>query len=354
MAIHFSQENWAQVKANYAAWWAGTLDRHLMRITVTDAYPATHTPRAPILTQANAHDFRYSPEELIEALDVQMGQYAFYGDAFPFVSFDRFGPGVLSAFCGARLDNSSGTIWFFPDAERELDQIHVVYNPENQWVRRIKDIYRAGIRKWGNMVVLGMPDLGGVLDVAATFRGTENLLLDLYDDPDEVLRLCAEIEVAWYEAYADFSSILRDAGIGFSYWSSIYSDEPSYILQCDFAYMISPEMFRKFVMPTLRRDCKKITNTIYHLDGIGQLAHLDDLLTIDELNAVQWIYGDGQLSGRHWMDVYKKIDRAGKRFQMIGDMEDFEAIAPNFQRGIYFNADLTTEQMRAAHIFCPK
>jgi hypothetical protein len=40
-------------------------------------------------------------------------------------------------------------------------------------------------------------------------------------------------------------------------------------------------------MPTLPR-------TFYHLDGIGQLHHLDLVLSIAELDGVQWVPGDGK------------------------------------------------------------
>ena len=90
------------------------------------------------------------------------------GDGFPYVNFDCFGPGVVAAFCGARLDNSSGQVWFFPQKKQEIGDIHVKYDPENIWVKRIKDIYRAGLDRWNGSVIMGMPDLGGVLDVAAS------------------------------------------------------------------------------------------------------------------------------------------------------------------------------------------
>ena len=42
-----------------------------------------------------------------------------------------------------------------------------------------QDIYGAGIRKWKGNVLMGMPDLGGIMDIVATLRGSENLLYDL-------------------------------------------------------------------------------------------------------------------------------------------------------------------------------
>ena len=161
-----------------------------------------------------------------------------------------------------------------------------------------------------------MPDLGGVMDVVASLRGTENLLMDLYDDPDEVKRLIKDVEVAWYDAYNDFSSVLAPQK-AHTDWSGLLSNTPSYITQCDFCYMLGNPMFREFVLETLIKDTKILDHVIYHLDGIGQLNHLDDILSIPDLNAVQWVYGDGKPTGVNWLDVYAKIEKAGKGIMLV-------------------------------------
>lgn len=125
------------------------------------------------------------------------------------VNFDVFGPGVLAAFLGATLDNSSGNVWFHPTEELELSEMHFEYQPDNLWFNRIKDIYGAGIRKWKGNVLMGMPDLGGIMDIVATLRGSENLLYDLYDEPEEVKRVSREIQELWLRYYKELNEILR-------------------------------------------------------------------------------------------------------------------------------------------------
>jgi len=214
---------------NYDLWWDGRLQRPLNRITLYDAYQPDRQTKAPVLSQANCTDFSYTPEEIVDAMDAHLSKFEFLGDAFPSVNFDSFGPGVLAAMCGAKLDNSSGGVWFFPDKAREIQDIHVKYDPENKWSKRIKDIYRAGLERWNGLVIMGFPDLGGVLDVAATFRGTENLLMDMIDEPEAVNRLVKEIEIAWREAYEDFRSVLAPQG-AYTHWSGLMSSKTSYII----------------------------------------------------------------------------------------------------------------------------
>ena len=322
MAVHFDLGRMAQVKKNHDLWWQGKLGRPLTKVTITDAYQVERKAAAPVLSQENCNDFQWSADEMIEALDEELSQYEFLGDAYPFVNMDAFGPGVVAAMCGAKLDNSSGRVWVFPEEEKEIAVIHVKYDPDNIWTKRIKEIYRAGMKRWNGTVIMGLPDLGGVMDIAATFRGSENLLFDLYDEPEEVIRLNQEIHKAWYEAYADIASELKAQG-AYTDWNGLLSTDPAYIIQCDFSYMIGNDMFKEFVLETLREDTKRLTNTIYHLDGIGELNHINDILALKDLNAVQWVYGDGKGKASDWLDVYQQIKAAGKLMMINCDPADY-------------------------------
>ena len=338
MAVAFTEERMNEVLDRHERWWKGTLDGPLLCVTIGGAHPFEGRSKAPWLSQSTCADFRWSPEELIETLDESLSTLEFAGDAYPRVNLDAFGPGVVAAFCGARLDNSSGRVWFFPDGEHDLADIHAHYDPDNVWARRIKSIYRAGLDRWGKTVVMGMPDLGGVMDVAASLRGTEKLLTDLIDEPEEVLRLVGEIEEAWVDAYRDFESVLHPRSAGYTDWCGLLSPTPSYVLQCDFCYMIGNPMFERFVLPTLKRDTERLDNTIYHLDGIGELCHLDSILALPRLNAVQWVYGEGKPGPMHWLDVYGKIRAAGKRMMVVGGCQDaFDVIGAIGGDGIYMS-----------------
>lgn len=335
MKIDFSPERWEMVKESHEKWWAGELDRPLIRaVTVKQDAPAFKG----VLCQANCHDFSVSAEEIVDGIEYELSRKAFLGDAYPFFNMEAFGPGVLAAFCGATLDNRTGNVWFHPDKKREIEDIHVQYDPNNKWVRRIKDIYHAANKRFNGNVLMSMVDMGGDVDVLATFRGTEDLLLDLYDNPDEVKRVCREIEECWFAAYNDLNEVLMQKNPGYSDWNGLYSETPSYILQCDFSYMISPEMFKEFVLPGLKRFASRLDHVTYHLDGQGELPHLDMLMGIEKLRGIQWVPGAGNPHGAHWLDLYQKIRDGGKDYQIIGtiqEMKDVKDVLGN--KGMYLD-----------------
>jgi len=321
-----SMVNWNKVRENYAKWWDKELDRPLIAVRLWGKDPGRPMPDVPSLTQATCADLSIPAEDIIDRLDYDLSCVEYLGDAFPYVSLTSFGPGVVAAFLGAKLDNSSGRVWFHPEKLLPINEIHLEYDPDNIWLHRIKDICRAGMERWQGQVMIAMPDLGGVMDILSTFRPSENLLLDLYDEPEEVQRLVGEIHDLWIQFYEDINSVLQPVNPGYCDWAGIFSDKPGYVLQSDFSYMISPEFFDTFVKEDIRKMCCKLDRTMYHLDGVGQLNHLDSILEIEELDAVQWVPGDGRPSQREWPQVLQKIRAAGKNLQITEGIEGFDTV----------------------------
>ncbi|MEI7884946.1 MAG: hypothetical protein WCI30_06310 [Clostridia bacterium] len=327
MAIDFEEQRWDYIKSVYSKWWAGTLKRPIIPVIIKGRKPERSEPITPLLSQETSLDFSYSAEDIIDRIDYELSQNIYLGDAFPYFNMDCFGPGVLAAFLGAKADNATGNIWFFPETELELKDMHFTYQPDNAFFKRVKDIYRVGVQRWNGRVVMGMVDLGGVLDVLATFRSTEKLLMDLYDQPEEVLRLVQEIHELWLRYFKELNEILALGNNGYSDWAKIYSEQPTYVIQCDFSYMISTKMFVKFAKNELEMLAQKIPNTIYHLDGPGEIKHLEQLLQIKEINAIQWVPGAGSPPQTAWPEIYQKIAASGKGIQLWEGFETLDIIA---------------------------
>lgn len=327
MRIDFSPGRWENIRETYEQWWEGTLERPILPVILEGRGAIGKQPETPLLTQATCHELHIPAKALIDRIDYELSNNLYLGDAFPYVNLDVFGPGIAAAFLGAELDNSTGRVWYHPREILPVSELHFEYDPENIWLQRIKEICHEAMRFWQGQVLVGMPDLGGILDILSTFRPGENLLLDLYDEPEEVKRLCREIQGLWHRFYRDINEVLQPVNPGYSDWARIYSAKPCYVLQSDFSYMISPQMFDEFTRPYLAEDCRLLPRTLYHLDGVGQLPHLDSLLEIAELGAVQWVPGDGKPGQTHWPEVYQKIHQAGKRIQIWEGFDCLDTIA---------------------------
>ncbi|GHU02461.1 hypothetical protein FACS1894147_04390 [Spirochaetia bacterium] len=330
--IRFNDRQWDTVRGNYRKWWKGELGRPILPMVINGADPGRPQPPVPSLAFSNVADFSITPEQIIDRFDYNLSCCEYYGDSYPIAYMDQFGPGVVAAFLGAVVEPTPNTVWFHPKNPVTPSELHFSYDPDNIWLRRIKAIYKAGMKKWGGNVCMGMTDLGGTMDILASFLTTEGLLFSLVDEPDEIKRLVNEISVFWQQYYDEINEIIKGQQ-GFSDWGSIYSEKPSYMLQCDFCFMISPEMFNEFVRDELTRTASHLYKPFYHLDGIGELSHLDSLLGIDEIKGIQWVPGDGELVTRDWSDLFAKISRAGKKIQVYYKFESyFDEILPALKK----------------------
>jgi hypothetical protein len=104
--------------------------------------------------------------------------------------------------------------------------------------------------------------------------------------------------------------------------------------------MISKAMFDDMFLPGLRNECAHTRASIYHLDGPGALHHLDSLLGIPELNAIQWVYGAGKGPATRWLDVYRKCQAAGKSIQLGVSLDELEIVIGNLKpEGVWLGVD---------------
>lgn len=312
--LNFTDKDWARVERDTMAWWEGDLERPLVYLAVTDPlpipYPYGYLSNYPLDMPVDQVIDLYVP--FLEATH-------FYADAFPYW-WINFGPGIVAGFLGSQVHSvyePSETVWFSPKQKVPIQELHFEYDPDNIWWKRVKEITAGFVARFGRDLAVSHTDLGGNLDILASFRETQGLLFDLVEQPEEVDRLVREINRLWLRYYDELDALIRPTCRGTSCWTPIWSTGTTYMLQSDFSYMISPAMFERFVMPDLISCCDHLTHAFYHLDGKGEIPHLDMLLSIKRLRGIQWIPGDGQPPPDQWPDLLRRIRQGGKLCQVF-------------------------------------
>ena len=105
---------------------------------------------------------------------------------------------------------------------------------------------------------------------------------------------------------------------------------PSYgkmhIPSCDFSAMISPEQFDEFDLPIIQEEIKPMTHNVFHVDGKGVANHIDRILAMPEINAIQWVQGMGDdLPIMQWVPFIRKIQAAGKSVVVDLHLDELES-----------------------------
>lgn len=294
-------------------WNRETLKRPILNISAFLGEPF----RAP-----ESLEQKWFDEEYILAAALHKHQNTYYvAEAVPFL-FTNLGPGCLAGCIGGSFKLNEKTIWY--DRDPIIDDWDALPDiklyPESEMYQHIermqKHFFACGD------INTTITDIGGVVDIIASLRGTENLLYDLYDYPDEVKELTDRVTDMWLEYFNMQVQKVTEAGQPFNNWFNIPSSKPWYPLQCDFAYMISPKQFEEFILPHLTRQVAAMDRSIYHLDGVGEIPHVDMLLDIEGLTGIQWVAGGGQppLWDEKWFPLYKKIQDKKKNLVLVGGL----------------------------------
>ena len=318
--LNFDRDRYARIAPAFEDWWAHRLERPIIQVTLTqskagDDFFASNY-RKEILTAC--YDFDRSPAQAAEDIDRAYSGVAFLGDAFPV--FYMRPTGVLSGYLGQRysFDPAHGTVWFYDFGEGLDGAKRLRPDPENPLLVRSLAITRAVQDRFEGRVAVGVPDFGGVFDILSSACNPNELLADLCEEEEAVTEAAWRISDMMMDALARFNAAIDPEKIpGYTCWATMLSQRPYYVLQNDFSAMIGSGMYDDYYLPILRRECKAIPRTIYHLDGPGAVRHLDSILTVEELDGVQWINGAGAPGLDKWPDIYRKIRAAGKLCQVF-------------------------------------
>ncbi|MBN1966756.1 MAG: hypothetical protein JW910_19035 [Anaerolineae bacterium] len=326
-----------QLRQRYAGWWRqDALVLHILAPR-DNTETAWVNPQAPFYHLMSGLDPTVTdvPLDAIEAAwlealpraraaDRYMANIFFGGDAFPY--FDtQTGPGNLAAFLGSEPQFSADTVWHAPCIDDLEAHPALVFSPANPWFQKQKAVVEAGVAVAAGRYPVGMPDLTENMDVLASLRGTEDLLIDMIERPAVVEARLAEVNRACCDAFAALYEIVESpwGGNVFSAFA-IWGQGKITKLQCDASVMISGAMFERFVVPGLTEMCAWFDHAMYHLDGTQAVRHLDRLLAIDALGAIEWTpqVGVPQGGSAEWYPLYRKILAAGKSVQAVNVLPD--------------------------------
>ena len=303
------KQNLEETKKHYINWW----NHKGIVLNMWEHFQEGVKPHADIHAPKPYRDLNqrwFDPEWRAEYLDWYVAHSSLMADMLP-VANTQLGPGLLAAILGGVFEGGEDTIWIHPDPNYTDD---IKFDPQHpNWLLH-KELLKACKAKAQGHYYVGMPDLMEGMDVLAAIKGTDKVLLDTVMQPEVLEHQMQQINDIYFKVFDELYDIIReDDEMAFCYFSSWAPGKMSK-LQSDISTMISVDDYRRFVQPFIREQCQKIDYTLYHLDGVGAMHHLDALLEIKELNAIQWTPGVGEPQGGSpkWYDLYKKILAGGK------------------------------------------
>ena len=282
--------NWSDTRERFTRWW----QQEGLLIGMWGAPEVGRTVQGATVPLSPAVDLkqRYcDPEWRAQWNHNRLARSIFPLDVLPMAEVD-LGPGSFASYCGSKPDFAEDTVWFHPawDEDEEVGDLPPIrFDPESHWWRVTEALIDAAVKQAGKDYIVGCPDLVENLDTLSSLRGAETLMMDLIEEPEWVEARLDELNAAWFEVYQRTYDKIRqpDGGSAFCAFY-LWGPGKTAKVQCDASAMLSNEMYHRFVLPRLREQCAWLDYSLYHLDGTQAMGHLDSILSIESLNAIEW------------------------------------------------------------------
>lgn len=310
-----SKPDWPRAMAAWEAWWRGEgLALHVTAPRERPLWSTAEVGAADLDTRWLDPAFRVASQER------QIAGTYYGGVAFPM--FDtHIGPGSLGLFLGCGGWLAESTVWYEPCIADPDTHPPLSFRPTGVWWDRHLAVIDAARKASRGRYLVSMPDLIENLDTLAQLRDPQTVLVDLVERPDWVSGRIEEINEAFMECFDALKGRVMDPWGG-TCWSAfqIWGAGKTAKIQCDLCCAISARAFRSFVMPAMSRQCAWLDHSMFHLDGTQAMHQLDNLLAMEELQAIEWtpqhpLPGGGS---PEWYDLYRRIRRGGKSVQALG------------------------------------
>ncbi len=288
----------------YAWYERAIIDRPPVRFVAHNAFvDAANTAYPSGDLRARWFDAEFQVETYLKSIEGQ----TFRGETFP-VFFPNLGPEVYAAFYGAHLEYGEVTSWSVPLIKDWDDIARLKLDRENVYFTKLEELTRLALERVPGKALVGYTDLHPGVDCAAAWRDPQQLCIDMLESPDRVKEL-VEITIRDFNAiFTHFDQMLKARGQLSVSWMGIPSFGRMHIPSCDFSALISPRMFEEFCLPVLQREVKTMTHNVFHVDGKGVARHIDMILDVPGVHAIQWVQGVGDdYPIMQWVPFIKKV-----------------------------------------------
>jgi hypothetical protein len=155
----------------------------------------------------------------------------------------------------------------------------------------------------------------------------------------------------YYQAYDQQYELISAAGMPATSWLPAIAFGKYYIPSCDFSALISSAQFDEFFLPGLIEECEFYDRAVYHLDGPGAIRHLDSIMSIPGVHAIQWVPGAGHEELAQWIPLLKRIRAGGKSVLVYCTVKELDLVFENLRpEGVWIQPNGVADEETAAYV----
>lgn len=304
--------SWQETEERLSKLWYGEkLDRPCIGVTAPAEQAGPVAPPPP----ENLEDKWLDPDLVIQQTKATLANRWWGGESIPSVLL----MGCWCASLGGKPVFKPNTIWFEHIPVDFSQPSPFRYDPQDIWVEKVEKLLLEVAKFAGHDdFQVGAPCILPANDLLSMHMGTDEFMISLMEEPNWMKNAIIQGAQDGLHCTVKIMEMVKQSGHRFWYglagWMPFWAPEPYISTQSDVSCMLSPEMFREFVVPELDILGNHFGNLWYHLDGNSAAQHLETLLSLPYLKMLQYTPTSNieQANGPAHFELYRKAQNAGK------------------------------------------
>ena len=207
--------------------------------------------------------------------------------------------------CPLKASHSSGSI----HSETPGSRLPAVpdFSEENPWIKKTGEFLDSLAAASRGRYPLATTRMRGVADLLSALYGGEQFVFKLMEAPELMHRVCGEL-TRFYIEYGEYQ-LARipefHGGVG-SFYYSAWAPAGTVWHQEDSVMLLSPDLYREFILPCDRKIFEAFSGNIMHFHSIGGYIPVEEVLELGP-TAVEYHIDAGGPSAEELYNTHMKI-----------------------------------------------
>lgn len=227
----------------------------------------------------------------------------------------------LEAMLGIQVQVGNESIWAKEGGfdYRSIDKLDL--SKDNPWRRKYLEFVAALQERYGDQYPVGQPILRGTSDMVAALRGSQQMIFDLYDHPEEFQRLARVLTDFFIGLIQDQLAITRPIHGGYEVEQfTLWAPGGIVRMQEDASALFSPDLYAKYLRGEDQRLAASFPYNVIHLHS-SSLPLLDRIVEVEALKCIQINKDQGGWGVPKMLPLFKMVQKRGKKLLIRGKLD---------------------------------
>ncbi len=226
----------------------------------------------------------------------------------------------------------------------------------NPWYVKYMEFVEKLVQLSDGRFPIGQPILRGISDVLGAIMGQTEMIYGMCDEPEPIEGLASLITKVFLKIIEEQQKLIPEFYGGYSMgFYHLWTPGQCIWFQEDLSAILSPELYRDFILEHNRDICSRYDYSAVHLHS-SSFHILDDILSIQDLKAVEINKDVGGPGIQELLSIFQKVLDHEKRLVIWGNLDENEImlIKNNFSGNpVFINIvakDIQTAKRLMSHI----